>query len=542
MEELSKPEELSREQALWTINTYYNALYGTGMDYYDSSAVNKELVGLNNNPMIPTYDSLRESVATYKESAEQLQAYSEFMKVWDSVYKKTLENKVALLAFDKYEYCVNISNPKEYQEKAYLDDVKRVKKFFQKFNYKQEFRNAVSNMVTTDTYFCWLRDSSGSFDETEIDLSDDYSVKRAEMYALQMMPQDKCRISGRNPYGMLWDFDFNYFNEVDTNIENYDPSLVKLFNESKSKGVIKSFVNNNDDQKKTNGYKGSTDGYVRVNMDNGAWVFKYDSSNFNAVPPFTSLLKSVFNNDVVERMQKDKDMIGAYMVITGEMETRKEDNNKDPLKIDDKRMGTFLKLARKALANEKIKTVPFPLQEIKSYQFQDYNQSMFKNQLKNSAGQGMNASDIVYSSEKLGEFAEKCALELDFHEIADKLYPQFENFLNFYVNKKTKKYKFKFKLKGSNLSFMRKDAIDYQLKLADKGIQVPPKVWGSLYGYESDEFEALMMEAKYSNMQDLTFLLLNANTTAQDGNAEVGNPTKSIDDLSDGGSTSHEYD
>ena len=176
MEELSKTEELSREQALWTINTYYNALYGTGMDYYDSSAVNKELVGLNNNPMIPTYDSLRESVATYKESAEQLQAYSEFMKVWDSVYKKTLENKVALLAFDKYEYCVNISNPKEYQEKAYLDDVKRVKKFFQKFNYKQEFRNAVSNMVTTDTYFCWLRDSSGSFDETEIDLSEDYSV------------------------------------------------------------------------------------------------------------------------------------------------------------------------------------------------------------------------------------------------------------------------------------------------------------------------------------------------------------------------------
>ena len=108
--------------------------------------------------------------------------------------------------------------------------------------------------------------------------------------------------------------------------------------------------------------------------------------------------------------------------------------------------------------------------------------------------------------------------------------------------KKTKKYKFKFKLKGSTLTFMRKDAIDYQLKLADKGIQVPPKVWGSLYGYEGDEFESLMMEAKYGNMQDLTFLLLNANTTSQDGSAEVGNPTKSIDDLSDGGSVSHEYD
>ena len=75
------------------------------------------------------------------------------MRVWDGIYKKTLENKMSLLAFDKYEYCVNINNPKEYQDKAYLDDVKRVKKFFQKFNYKQEFRNAVSNMVATDTYF-----------------------------------------------------------------------------------------------------------------------------------------------------------------------------------------------------------------------------------------------------------------------------------------------------------------------------------------------------------------------------------------------------
>lgn len=117
-------EELTREQAQWTMDTYYNALYNSGMNYYDSSVSNKELVDLNNNPMIPTYDSLRESVAMYKESAEILQAYSEFMRIWDSIYKKTLENKVALLALDKYEYCVNIKDPKEYQSKEYLDDVK----------------------------------------------------------------------------------------------------------------------------------------------------------------------------------------------------------------------------------------------------------------------------------------------------------------------------------------------------------------------------------------------------------------------------------
>ena len=34
-------QELTREQAQWTMDTYYNALYNSGMNYYDSSVSNK---------------------------------------------------------------------------------------------------------------------------------------------------------------------------------------------------------------------------------------------------------------------------------------------------------------------------------------------------------------------------------------------------------------------------------------------------------------------------------------------------------------------
>lgn len=234
-------------------------------------------------------------------------------------------------------------------------------------------------------------------------------------------------------------------------------------------------------------------------------------------------------------------MISAYGILAGEMKTKKDEligTSKDAFTIDPTQIGALIKLAKKSMGQDKIKQLALPLEDIKMYQFNDNNASMSKNQYVSSAKQGVGASSMIYSSEKMGEFEVKSAMTNDYNSIANVLYPQLENFLNFFVNKKTKKFKFSFKVTGSTLPFLRKDDIDNHIKLSDKGFQVSIGRWGSLLGYEPQEYEALMREARYGDMQDLLFLTLNSNTTPS---GEVGNQTKDIDNLSDGGSVAHEY-
>lgn len=545
---MEENEQLSRSQ-VFDVTAYMDALYNVGkgrnFGFYDSQFENINLIDLNNNPKVPTYENLRKTIANYKNSGELLQDYSEFMSVWDTLYSKIIEHKVNLLAFNRYEYCTNMIDPEvEMNSPEYKADKMRVKKFFEKFNDKQEFLRVAKNVMKTDVYFSWLRDTSGSFDETPIDINEDsvYNVKKAQGFGLQMMPQEYCRISGEftseRAKGYLWDFDLNYFNQAFVSIENFDPSLRESFSEKKQSGELKSYINNSKDLNKSNS---SFDGYVRTKVNQGAWCWKYNTDNFNTIPPLTSLLKSAYNDDIVENLQRDKDMLSAYAIIAGEMKTKKENNDKNGLLLDEKAVGSLMKLARKVANNDKIKMIPYPLEELEMFQFTDGNASMSKNQLVSTAKQGVSASSMIYASEKMGEMEFKSALVNDFNSIANTLYPQFENFLNFYVNKKTKKYKFKFKIVGSNIPFLRKEDLDNHIKLSDKGMQVSLSRWGTLLGYSGDEFETLMAEAKYGNMKNLSFLLLNANTTAQDGSGEVGNPTMDDNEISDAGSMSRQY-
>lgn len=538
------------EQEVWNVVEYAEALYrglkGLSIDeYYNTQTENRTLVGLNNNPQVPTQDSIREAIANYKTEAENLQDYSEFMRMWDGIYNQLIDYKLNLLSFDVNKYCINIKDPKEYSSKEYKEDCKRVSKFFENFCTKQEFRDVTKNMLINDTFFVWLRDSYGSFDDEAISLEneDGYVEKKLQSFALQIMPQKYCKITGqfvsKGAKGFTWDMDMNYFLNQNSNILDYDPSLIKSFNSMKQNGALRSFIiDNNAQLNKTNGM--ATNSWVRTKVNNGAWVFKYDTSNFNAVPPMAYMLKACFTNDVIEKLQMDKDIISANAIILGEMKTRDKDNvgnNKNAFTIDPKQVGQLMKLARNGI-NKNIKQIALPLEETRLYQFADNNSNMYKNKLNSTGALGAHNGAMVYTDSNLTQEQAQIATTIDFESIANSVYPQFENFLNFFVNKKTKKYKFRFKLSGSTIGFIRQKEIDNHLKFSDKGVQVPPQRIGTLLGYEAEEFESYMAEAMYGDMKDNLFLLLNNNTSKDGGDGQSGAPQKDVSDLADG---SHNY-
>lgn len=534
-------DKISKDE-VWNVLEYANALYTSQLGYfYDTQQEYRTLVDLNNNPQIPDRELLRKAIASYKQSAENLQDYSEFMEVWDGIYNRTINYKLNLLSFDIDRYPVNIKDNSEFDSQEYKDDCRRVDKFFQNFKAKQEFRNAVKNMLKTDTYYCWLRDSEGSYDENEIDITE----KKVQSYSLQTMPQKFCQITGKftgkGVNGLLWDFNLNYFNQMGVNILNYDPSLIAAYNDRNTENKnLKSFiVGDGRDLNKVNEF--AWDCYVRTKVNKGAWVFKYDTSNFNEVPPFAYLMKTVFDDDAISALQRDKDIISANALILGEMKTRDKDNtgnNKNAFTIDPAQVGQIMHLARNGI-NKNIKQIALPLENTRMFQFADNNSNMYKNQLKTSAGLSAANSSLIYTDEKLSQEEAQLAANADYQDIANAVYPQFENFLNFFVNKKTKKYKFRFRVSGSTLPFIRKNEIENHLKLSDKGIQVPIRRWGTLLGYDGCEFETMVKEAKFTDTTDLLFALFNANTATYD--TQPGAPTKENDELAEGGAISREY-
>ena len=72
-------DKISKDE-VWNVLEYANALYTSQLGYfYDTQQEYRTLVDLNNNPQIPDRELLRKAIASYKQSAENLQDYSEFL-------------------------------------------------------------------------------------------------------------------------------------------------------------------------------------------------------------------------------------------------------------------------------------------------------------------------------------------------------------------------------------------------------------------------------------------------------------------------------
>lgn len=169
-------------QGLWAAERY---------GVYTPWLQNQLLNNLNNNAKVPTYQNIVEALSTYKESANNLQGYMEFMQKFDMIFARTLMSYVNVLSFDLTITCKNAFTQADYQSAEYAEDKKRIYKFLDNFDYKAEFRKMLQEMLRHEVVYTWFRKTKWG--------------NKGMKCALQIMPQNRCMLTGYWEKGLLFD-------------------------------------------------------------------------------------------------------------------------------------------------------------------------------------------------------------------------------------------------------------------------------------------------------------------------------------------------
>ena len=159
--------------------------------YYSPWLQNQILNNLNNNPRVPSIEKIRKALTNYKSTAKETQSYMDFMKHWDMIFSRTIQSYANVLAFDLQVVCTDAFTEKDYKSDEFKKDKKKINKFLDSFDYKAEFRKVVMQLMSTEVGYYWFRRTKWG--------------NNGMKGTLQLMPQDRCMLTGYWEKGLLYD-------------------------------------------------------------------------------------------------------------------------------------------------------------------------------------------------------------------------------------------------------------------------------------------------------------------------------------------------
>ena len=492
-------------------------------NFYSPFLSNQLLTNLNNNPRLPSAESVKKALNDYKNSGEELQGFVEFASSFDMIFKRTLYSYANALSFDLQITCKNAYTESDYQSDEYKKDRQTVDNFLTNFDYKKEFYNVLLNVLKRDTYFTWFRKIK--------------TGNRGKMkFALQIMPQDYCMLTGYFEKGLLWSMNQLYWTLPGVDLDSYDPSLKRTYQRALENAEL-----NYKPSAPLNERNGSYALWADVSPLDGAWCFKWATDNFANNPFLSPYVANILRSDEIGELQYNKDLIAASGILAGEIQLydqARSGQKANQFSIDPKTLGAFMQKVKSGL-NGVAKIAAVPLTNIKYFQFEDKNPNSYTNELTTTAGIGTGISRVIYSSDKMSNAELEAALN-EVYQTMKPMYAQFNNFLDFYVNQMTSKYKFKFEFVGSNYQFERDARFDKMMKMADKGLVLNSSAWASAVGMNPVTFDRMLAESKYTGWIDkYSTMMLNANTSSYKDN-EGGRERKNARDLTESGEASRE--
>lgn len=533
-------ENLLTQEEVWDVVEFARYLNGYSNMMLTPDLINSRMKQINLNPIAATEALLTAAMKDPKGHEEELQAFSQNFELVSMVYKRLISYSANMLSFD-ITYTSD-AKPDDYKLPRYKKDLENVESFLDKFEYRKEFRAAVRGMLRNDAYFAAFFDLGNR-------------------YILQELPSEYCKITGRWEGGLLFTFNFEWFNQPGVDISMYPDWFKQKYVELNEKR--KQIYNEIDKYKP----------YLPVNKRGNSyymtWVdvppevgvcFKFSPELATRLPYFTPLFNDLVLQPTVRALQQNMNMAEASKMIIGEVPMLNKEAKatvRDSIAISPDLLGKFLALVKSGISDA-VKLAGAPLQNFKSIDFEGNNE-LYDSYLRTAlATSGVNTNLIFSSNVKPNVIETQLSLNVD-EQLMGALYEQFEEYLGYQANLRTKYFKFIFVFEGTDF-FVNRDA-RYQkaMELLDRGIVLPQKIAAAMR-MKPAELRRQMEEASamdfVSKLTPPSFVkqkeMAEINAKAAERNAEItaknnqnqnpneekegaGRPRKSPGELSDEG-------
>jgi hypothetical protein len=525
LDEIEKKEQngeivLSDETIDYVLKFAQSLGYTPAMNYLNPMLVSSRMKDITLNPMQANEDTLTRAMQNPKGSEIALQAFGQDFEIQSQVYKELLSYLGQMLSFDLNYVAINAKRS-DYGGATYSKDLDVLKSFLDRFDWKFEFAQVVSELLRSEAYFCCPRFDTG------------------DQIVLQELPSSPqyTMITGRWNRGLLFSMNMYWFILPGISLEMY-PSffMEKYSNLWKNGNPLQGYNPALSPELRGNS---SYVQWVDIPVDVG-WCWKMTPQIASRVPYFSGLFLDLVLQPLYRNLAKSSAMASAAKIIIGEVpllsKTTSQAQVRDQFSISASNLGAFLSLVKSAIGDA-LKTAAVPLTNVQGISFPSDNETYAKF-LKNAlATAGINSS-LIFTSQDVRANAIESQLSLNKdQQMMSALYPQFEQFLNYSINKLTKKFKFKIKLEGTHFYTDRQQRFDKAIGLANLGVVLPNQIAASL-GINPFDFQRQLEESEESDWISRLKPLVSAFQTP--GNDKGGAPKKSDSEITDSGEQTKE--
>lgn len=485
---------------------------GMNSVYATPQMVNSNLKSVNLNPQVGEYNDIIAALQTPNTSEDQIISYGQNQYLTNTLYKRTVDYYANLLAFN-LEIKPKKRVPKAERDKpAFKKDEDVVIDFLEKFDYRNEFRKAIFNMLNADIYPCMFRRDMGT------------------QYVLQSFPYRYAKITGEFSHGLIVDYDLSFLMSGSQDIKMYPPWLRKRFNQliENKKYVPSASLN----------YRTGNFAYwIQTDPSTeDVFVFKLNPNFIAEIPYFASMIPDSFMSGIYRSLQLNQSIASARKIITSQWPLLKEAKTAtaDNLAVTSNLMGAIIGSCLSGLnSGEKMfDLLALPSDKIEVYDLKNNNPTLYLDHLKTMSGL-LGGANMLFSTQKQTSTESLISIDMD-KMFMEKVYFQFEKFLDYFINRETKKYKFRFRFSGTN-SYVDKEArIKRALDFAKVGITSIDLIANAL---DMNKYELMidLEETRYSGIEDMLTPLESIYTKSGKDESDGGRPKSSTTEISDNG-------